>query len=155
MEDKPDIFDRMMKLPFLSLWEGIYKKNKEVLLYLFFGGLTFLLSVASYCFFEASCGMDPLYANILSWILAVLFAYVTNRIWVFQSQASGFWELLGEVIRFLSGRLVTLVIEEVILLVFIKYLGFPSIVVKVIAQIVVIVLNYVFSKLLIFVGKKE
>lgn len=73
---KPDIFDRLMHLPVLNIFEPFYKKHKEMLLYLFFGGLTFVISVITYAFFNVSLGMNELVANIFSWILAVLFAFL-------------------------------------------------------------------------------
>lgn len=98
--------------------------------------------------------MDPLVANIISWILAVLFAYVTNKIWVFNAETSGIYELGIEMFHFFTGRIFTLIVEEIILLVFINKLHFNSILVKVAAQIVVIVLNYVISKLIVFREEK-
>ena len=140
---KPDIFDRLMHLPVLNIFEPFYKKHKEMLLYLLFGGLTFVISVITYAFFNVSLGMNELVANIFSWILAVLFAFFTNRIWVFDGKTNGAKEFFG-------GRVATLVVEEVILFVFITKLGFGSMVVKIAAQIIVIVLNYVISKLWVF-----
>ena len=85
MQEKRDIFDRMMALPLLNIFEPFYKKNKEVLLYLFFGGLTFIVSIVTYAVFNVSMGINELIANVMSWVLAVLFAFATNRVWVFQA----------------------------------------------------------------------
>ena len=139
---KPDIFDRLMHLPVLNIFEPFYKKHKEMLLYLFFGGLTFVISVITYAFFNVSLGMNELVANIFSWILAVLFAFFTNRIWVFDGKTNGAKEFFVQMINFFGGRVATLV--------FITKLGFGSMVVKIAAQIIVIVLNYVISKLWVF-----
>lgn len=79
-----------------------------------------------------------------------MFGFMTNRVWVFDSPTNGIVDFLKQMLAFYSGRVVTLVIEEAILLVFITWLGFDSMVIKIIAQVVVIVLNYVISKLLIF-----
>ena len=76
---REDVFDRLMRLPVLNLLEPFYKAHKEPLLYLFFGGLTFVVSIASYALFVRILKMDALVANVFSWILAVAFAYVTNR----------------------------------------------------------------------------
>lgn len=149
-----DIFDRIMSLPGLNIFEDIYKKYKEILLYLFFGGLTTIISIGSYSYCDIVTHMDPLVANIISWILAVLFAYVTNKIWVFNAETSGIYELGIEMFHFFTGRIFTLIVEEIILLVFINKLHFNSILVKVAAQIVVIVLNYVISKLIVFREEK-
>ena len=151
---KEDIFDKLMKLPVLNIFEPFYKKNKEMLLYLFFGGLTFVVSVVTYGFFNIGMGLNELIANVMSWVLAVLFAFATNRVWVFQAPTHTITEFLKQMLSFFGGRVVTLVIEEIILLVFITWLGFNSMVVKVIAQVIVIVLNYVISKFFVFSEKK-
>lgn len=154
MRSKEDIFDRIMELPVLRILDPFYKKNKEILLYLFFGGMTFLVSISSYAVFNIQIGWNALVANIASWILAVAFAYVTNRIWVFTSSADSKRGIAREVVSFVSGRIVTLVIEELILLVFVTALEMNSILIKIVAQVVVIALNYVISKLVVFKSKK-
>lgn len=151
---KKDIFDKIMALPGLNIFENIYYEYKEVLLYLFFGGLTTVISIASYSYCDVALHMNPLVANIISWILAVLFAYVTNKIWVFNAERHGVKEVFLEIINFFGGRLFTLVVEEVILLIFINKLHFNSILVKVAAQFVVVVLNYIISKLIVFREKE-
>ena len=145
-----DIFDRMMRLPVLNRMEPFYREHKEILLYLFFGGLTFVVSIATYAFFIRVLGADALVANLFSWIFAVSFAYITNRTWVFESNATGRQAVLKEMGKFFSGRIATLLVEELILLVFIKWLHFDNMAVKVVAQVVVILLNYVISKLWVF-----
>lgn len=145
-----DVFDRLMRLPVLNRLEPFYAAHKEMLLYLLFGGLTFVVSIASYALFATGLGMDALIANIFSWIIAVSFAYVTNRIWVFKSDATTGKDVLKEMGRFVSGRIATLLAEEAILLVFVKWLHFDSMAVKVVAQVIVILLNYVISKLWVF-----
>lgn len=114
MQEKRDIFDRMMALPILNIFEPFYKKNKEVLLYLFFGGLTFIVSIATYAVFNVSMGINELIANVMSWVLAVLFAFATNRVWVFQAPTHTITEFLKQMLSFFGGRVVTLVIEEII-----------------------------------------
>jgi putative flippase GtrA len=98
--------------------------------------------------------INELIANVLSWIITVMFAFLTNRVWVFQSTTNGVAEFVKQMLVFYSGRVITLVVEEVILLVFITWLGFNSMLIKVIAQVIVILLNYVISKLVVF-RKKE
>jgi len=145
-----DIFDKIMLLPVLRLFYPLYKKHKEVLLYLFFGGLAFIVSISTFYFFNTVCGLNELVANVISWIITVSFAFLTNRKWVFKpsdKEKEGFW---GQALRFFSGRIFTLIVEEVILFVFVTRLSFDSLLIKVIAQIVVIVLNYIISKLFVF-----
>lgn len=151
---KRKISDYIVQWRFFKRFYPIYAQYKEILLYLFFGGLTFVVSIASYAFFEMIVGFIPLIANVFSWMLAVSFAYITNRIWVFEDTASGLRNIMREIVSFFGGRILTLVIEEVILLIGISILLLNSILIKVIAQIVVIVLNYFISKLLIFNTKK-
>lgn len=80
--------------------------------------------------------------------------FFTNRIWVFDGKTNGAKEFFVQMINFFGGRVATLVVEEVILFVFITKLGFGSMVVKIAAQIIVIVLNYVISKLWVSGNKK-
>ncbi len=152
MEGKPDIFDRIMGLPGLRVLQPFYKKYKEGLLYLFFGACTFVVNIAVYALLTIAAGWNELVANVFAWVLAVLFAYVTNKIWVFCSRCTSGARLAGEIVRFFGGRLFTLVVEEALLFLFITWLQFPGMPVKVVAQIVVIVLNYVISKLFVFVA---
>ncbi len=149
-----DIFDRIMGLPGLSRFYEPYAKHKELLLYVFFGGCTTVISVGSFVLFDSVLGMNELLANVLSWVLAVGFAYITNRIWVFCSRTRG--SALGkELLSFYSGRLITLGIEEGLLLVFVTVLSLNSTLVKIVAQIVVLIGNYLISKFLIFRKRRD
>ena len=146
-----DIFDKMIDLPLLRLFKQFYSKNKEILLYLFFGGLAFLVSMGTFAFFDKILNFNELVANEMSWIITVLFAFVTNRKWVFsydkQTNQKTFW---NQMLCFYAGRIATLVVEECILFVFVTEMKFNSIIVKTVAQIIVILLNYVISKVWIF-----
>lgn len=147
---KQDIFDKLFHLPVFRWLEPFYKKHKEVLLYLFFGGCTFLISVISYSVMNAAFGIHELVANLISWVLAVLFAFFTNRTWVFEGHTDSARDFFSQMIAFFGGRVITLVMEEIILLVFITMLGLPGIGVKIVAQIIVILANYIISKVWVF-----
>ena len=147
MEKQEDIFDRIMALPLLSKFAPFYKKHKSVLLYLLFGGLTTVVSIGTYALFLPV--VSPLIANIFSWVAAVTFAYVTNRTWVFASKEKGL-AIIQEAFAFYGGRVFTLGLEEVVLYVFITLLFFPPLTVKVFAQVIVLILNYVITKLFVF-----
>ena len=147
MEKQEGIFDRIMALPLLSKFAPFYKKHKSVLLYLLFGGLTTVVSIGTYALFLPV--VSPLIANIFSWVAAVTFAYVTNRTWVFSSKEKGL-AIIQEAFAFYGGRVFTLGLEEVVLYVFITLLFFPPLTVKVFAQVIVLILNYVISKLFVF-----
>ena len=131
----------------------LWKKYREFILYLFFGGLTTLVSILSYAFCERVLGLDPLVANIISWILAVAFAYGTNRTWVFTEKAHGRPAVLKEAAAFYGGRLLTLALEELLLYIGIKRLLMDSLLVKTLGQILVILANYVISKWFVFRGR--
>ena len=149
-QEPKDIFDRIMALPGLRIFEGFYKKYKEILLYLFFGALTTVVSIGSFAVLQVGLGMNVLVANVISWILAVTFAFITNRIWVFDAKTEGAGQFLVQMAKFFGGRVFTLIDEEAILFVFITKLGMNSVLIKVIAQVVIVILNYLISKLLVF-----
>lgn len=154
-QKKEDIFDRMMHLHLFRIFEPFYQKNKEMLLYLLFGGLTTIVSIGSYAWVNVGLGINELIANIISWIFAVTFAYVTNKIWVFQSKITGFRCLPGNDKILRMVRLFTLGVEELLLFLFITLLHGNSVLVKFAAQIVILVLNYIISKIFVFRRKKE
>ena len=128
----------------------LYLKYKEVINYLFFGGCTFLVSVVSFYLFNKVLFLNEHFSNVLSWILAVLFAYVTNKTCVFESKTTNKKELLKEISSFFTARLLTLGIEELILLIFVNIFKFDAMIVKIFAQVIVILANYVLSKLFVF-----
>ena len=130
----------------------LLKKHKEILLYLFFGVVTTAVSIVSFVFFEY-LKIDALVANVLSWILAVFVAFITNSLWVFRSELKT--RFLKKALKFYVARLFTLLVEELLLWVFIKLLHFDSLLVKCIAQIVIIVLNYVISRIYVFSTNKK
>lgn len=99
--------------------------------------------------------MDELTANGFSWVLTVLFVFFTNRIWVFQAPTETHGQFFIQLGVFFAGRMATLILEEGILLLFVKFLNFDSIQVKVAAQIIVILSNYVISKWVVFGESKE
>ena len=126
------------------------KKIKEVISYLFFGGCTFLVSIISFYIFNKALSFNEHISNIISWILAVAFAFVTNKVFVFESKAKEKKTVIKELISFVTARLLTLGIEEIILFVGCNLLNIDALIVKIIAQVVVIVSNYFLSKLFIF-----
>ena len=152
MNEQKDIFDKIMSLPGLRRFYGLYAKHKEILLYILFGGVATVVSIGSCVICQTLLGMDVLVANVISWVLAVATAYATNRTWVFGSKVRG-KAIWGEMAAFFSGRVVTLLLEEAILLIFVTWLHFPGLWVKVAAQIAVLVGNYFISKLIIFKKK--
>ena len=153
-------FKRIVKTIFQMII-GLYKKYEEVLNYLIMGGLATVVNLVVkwgmlYTFLNPTDGLHIQIAVIVSWIAACIFAYFTNRIIVFKSKSKNIFK---EFIVFLGARIFTLLLEMLIMYIFVTLLKLDSdlwvFIWTIIAQIVVIVLNYVFSKLFIFKNKKK
>ncbi len=135
----------------------LYTKHKEIINYLIIGGLTFIVSMLSYYLCVVTF-LDPLnpiqlqIANVISWILAVTFAYFTNRKYVFESKNKN---IIGEMTGFFASRLATLFMEMLVMFLTVTVWGMNDKIAKLIAQIIVIVGNYLFSKLFVFKKGKE
>ena len=140
-----------------KIWE-LYKKHREVISYLFWGGIAFVLSVLLFWIFNSKLGMGEVPANTLDWIILVIFTFFTNKLFVFRSNAGSPKAFGREFVSFVLARLFTLLLEDVIIWVGCNKLGFNSeigsLIVKLIAQFVVIVSNYILSKLIVFRHKK-
>lgn len=137
----------------------LYMKYKEVINYLIFGVLTTVVSLATkylllFTILDAENGVQLQVAVIVSWIVACTFAYITNRIWVFESKSK---DILKEAIKFYVSRLATLGLEMLIMFIFVTALGLNTrmwvIVWTIVAQIVIVIGNYVLSKLIVFKKK--
>ena len=151
--EKKDIFDKIMSLPVLNIFEPFYKKYKEALLYLFFGGLTFFLSIFLFWFMDEVLHIHELINNTIDWVICVAFQFFTNRTWVFDGKVETKKDFVKQAGSFTAGRLFTLVVEDLLIFIFITNLGFPKMPVKLAATFVVIALNYVISKLIVFKKK--
>ena len=133
----------------------LYLKYKEIINYLIVGGLTTVVSLATYyaCVFTFLDPENPIQlqaANIISWICAVTFAYFTNRRFVFESKNKN---MLKEAVAFFAARVGTLLMDMGIMFVFVTCLHFNDKIMKLVVQVVVTIANYIFSKFLVF--KKE
>ena len=152
-DSREDIFDKIMHLPVLKIFQPFYFKYKEGLLYLFFGGITFFLNIALYALLNEVCGINELVANIICGFVCILFQFFTNRTWVFNAKTRDTLDFLKQLVSFFTGRVFGLGVEEAILAIFITWLHFNSMAVKLVAQVVVIVLNYIISKWRVFKEK--
>lgn len=150
MKKKVEIFDQIMTLSVFNFFTPFYRQHKEGILYLFFGGLAFIVSIVTFALFNVGFKINELVANIMSWIITVIFAFFTNRIWVFDSPTNGVGQFFKQMISFFGGRVITLIVEEIILFIFITVMQFPSMIIKIISQVIVILLNYVISKVIVF-----
>ena len=130
-----------------------YRNHQEGMRYLIFGGLTTLLNIVLYAFLYYICRINNAISNALAWILCATFAYITNRKYVFDSKVNTKLGVLKEAFYFYACRLATLVIDEGIMILTVDKLGWHALLMKVIANIVVIILNFILSKILIFKKK--
>lgn len=133
----------------VKMIKNIYIKYQEVINYLIVGFLTFVVSIISYKIFKDILCINYIISNILSWIVAVLFAYVANRKYVFYSYTKD-KEKAIEFINFIKYRLLSLGIETLLIYILVDIISINDDVSKIIGQVVVIILNYLFSKFLTF-----
>ncbi len=141
-----------------SKFSQLLKKvlNKEVIMYLIFGVLTTVVSLlvyygCIYTFLNPENAVQLQIANIISWIAGVAFAYITNRKFVFESNESN---QLKEISKFVTSRLATLFLDMIIMFIGVTCLHGNDKIVKLISQVLVIIGNYIFSKLFVFKKQK-
>lgn len=130
--------------------KNLLLKYKSVILYAFFGVLTTVVNIATYYVSAHLIHLDTLVSTCIAWVAGVLFAYVTNRKYVFESNKIGFGAVLIEVFSFFSCRLATGAVDVAIMYIFVDVLHFNDMFIKIFSNVVVIVLNYIASKLIIF-----
>lgn len=161
MIDKIETFSlnilRKIKLGKLA---DIYLEHKEGMRYLVFGVLSTIVNIVTagityYVLFinlpdEWKVNLSTIIAIIAAWI----FAYITNKLYVFDSKTNSKKELIKEIVSFISCRGITAIVEVVLMNVFVTMLHFNYMIMKIIANIIVIILNFVFSKLFIFKNRK-
>lgn len=128
----------------------LIEKNRDVIPYAVFGVLTTLVNIGSYWLMAHPMGLPVMASTVIAWILSVLFAYLTNRKWVFHSEAVTTKEVIHEMIMFFAARVATGVIDWASMFVFVDLMKMNDVVIKTLANVVVIILNYVASKFLIF-----
>ena len=139
---------------------ALLRKYREPISYLFFGGLTTVVSWASYALFAGPLALGVMPANVLSWICAVSFAFVTNKLWVFDSKSWAWPGWVKEAAAFVAGRLFSGAVElgGLPLLMWMgldqPLFGIEGFAAKVVISIVVVILNYFLSKFLVFRKKK-
>lgn len=131
-----------------------FQKYKETILYLFFGVLSTIVNIGTYLFFTRMLNVEFLISNCIAWLAAVLFAYVTNKFFVFESKKTDIKFLIKELGTFISCRITSGLIEMILMYIMIDFILINDFVVKIITNIVVIILNFIFSKLIIFKNKK-
>lgn len=153
----------------MKIISNLFKKYKELITYVIFGGLTTVVNLISFKLFNVILGEEHyLISNVIAWFIAVVFAYVTNKLFVFESRS---WEIKiirKEIISFFAARVFSLGIEELGLWILVSLLHFDTysitlfgiviggkMIAKIVLAVVVVILNYIFSKLVIFKKKEK
>ena len=128
--------------------------KNQIVLYGIFGVLTTLVNIVVFWILQSLLKLNENISNAIAILTAILFAYVTNRIWVFNSQAKGSKEILQEFLKFLSGRCITMVIEFYACLKLFET-SIPIMVSKIAVTVVVIILNFFISKFFAFKNSRK
>ena len=124
--------------------------NREVIRYLVIGALTTLINYIAYWAVTRLLGLDALTSNWIAWVVSVVFAYITNKLYVFESHVSGVKALALEMFNFVLARVFSLFVDQAIIWLLVEKLGLYDLICKLFSNFVVIVMNYIFSKLIIF-----
>lgn len=132
---------------------SLVEKYWDVITYLFFGVLTTVVNYIVYLPAYNLLGLSASVSNVISWAVAVAFAYLTNKPFVFKSHDWSRATVIPELTKFVSCRIASGAMETAILLVTVDILGWNGNVWKLLTQIMVVILNYVFSKLIVFKKK--
>lgn len=139
-----------------AAWDKVWRlflKYKEVIMYLVFGGLTTLINIVVYAVCARVIGMNTLPANATALTVSILFAYITNKLFVFESKTDTMKEVFREFFSFIVCRLGTGALDMLFMFVSVDVFGFYDVVMKILSNIIVVILNYVFSRLVIFAKK--
>ena len=133
----------------------LYMKYKEIINYVIFGGLTTVVNFITYFIVTKIFNIDEVISNGIAWFISVLFAYITHKIFVFESKKSKFREIVIEMTSFFLARILSGVCCDVgTFALMIKVFNINDVIAKIVTQIMVIIMNYILSKLVIF-RKKE
>ena len=137
----------------LNLIKKLYYDSR--IRYLFFGGLTTLVNLVVFAILEGPLGIDYKISNFFSVASAICFAFVVNKLYVFQSRSNSFRDTISEFIKFVLGRLVTMVVEVGGVPFCVELLGQPKMIAKLETQVIVVIVNYFISKLFVFKSSAE
>ena len=139
----------------LEKLKELIKKYRHMILYVLFGGLTTVINMAVYALCYEVCGMSNVLSTVLAWLVVVLTAYITNKVWVFESRSFDRKTVLREMASFFGCRIATGVLDVGIMYGAVDVMGWNGTLWKLISNVIVIILNYIASKLLIFRKKEE
>lgn len=128
---------------------------KSFILYGIFGVLSTVIDIFTYWFVSRVFSLPVVISTVIAWLFAVLFAYCTNRKYVFESQVHSFSGIIREALYFFAARIATGLLDVAIMFVFADILAFNDVYVKTASNILVIILNFIASKIFIFRREKE
>lgn len=128
--------------------------NRETIIYIVFGVLTTAVDFLIFGLLYYVTGLDEVISNTLAWIVAVLFAFVTNKIFVFNAKDYTFAAIMKELTAFVLARVTTLLLTDAFLI-FAGYIHMNMMLAKALISVAVIIINYILSKLLIFKNKSK
>ena len=140
---------------FLEKIVNLVLKYRRVLLYLFFGVVTTLVNIISYKVCTNIFEINYLISNVIAWIIAVIVAYLTNKKYVFKVITKNLKEQIKEFITFILARIVSLIVDMIIMYLGVSILVINDTIVKIISNIIIIILNYFFSKIFVFRNKRN
>ena len=128
----------------------LLSKYRELIVYVIVGVITTIVSLLSYYLFAYTLEIQYLISNFLSWVCAVVFAYITNKVWVFQNYDFALSNIVKEIVAFIGARIATLGVDMLIMFVMVDMLSLQDLVAKITVQVIVTILNYILSKFLVF-----
>lgn len=131
------------------------EKYEELIKYVIIGVITTIINYAIFAIFASVIKIDIHASNIIAWVVSVIFAYFTNKIFVFESKSFKIDVLVKEMVSFGGARVFSLLLEEIILYIFVNVLNMNQLIIKLIANVVVMIVNYILSKFIIFKNSKE
>ena len=134
--------------------EKLYYKYREVWLYLFFGFMTTLVNILFYELLVGLFNINYLISNVIAWIISVIFAYIVNKKYVFESKTQTKKDGLKELFSFSLARVFSLGIDMIIMYVGVSILLINDTIIKIVSNVIVIIVNYFFSKFIIFKKNK-
>lgn len=138
---------------FFKKINALFKKYREIIVYVIVGGFVTVFNMAIHFTLAYFTTLNELVIVFIAWFFAVIVAYIANKLWVFESKSFKKDVLIHEIITFTGARIFSLGVEELIFLIFVTWLDMSQVIIKIVAGIVVIIMNYIFSKLVIFKKK--
>ena len=138
----------MQKL--IATAKRLFLKYKKIIMYGIFGVLTTILNIVTYWFCYDILHIPNIISNTIAWVVAIAVAFITNKLWVFDSKDTKKETVVAELIKFIIARVATGVIDLIIMFAAVDLMQLPAVIFKVIANVIVIILNYILSNILIF-----